>query len=116
VCAHLLGLPNPPKRLVLIGYSYGSVIASAAAGEVPEVVAYAAISYPFTFAWALTLFQSGAFWAQAQTDKPKLFIMGNTVRRWTWARFLGVTLGKGRAEQNLTPMSPLSMFRTTSRA
>ncbi len=34
---HALSLPEPPSHVVLIGYSYGSIIASAIGGETPEV-------------------------------------------------------------------------------
>ena len=29
--------PTPPSKVILIGYSYGSVIATAVGGEAPEV-------------------------------------------------------------------------------
>jgi alpha/beta superfamily hydrolase len=77
VCRYALTqLEEPPARLVVIGYSHGSVVASAVAGEMPEVMAYAAIAYPFSVAWALTLFHQGSFLAAAsQGSKPKLFVM-----------------------------------------
>lgn len=41
-----------------------------------QLSAFAAISYPFGVAWALTLFQGGHYITQAKTAKPKLFVMG----------------------------------------
>lgn len=70
--------PTPPSKIILIGYSYGSVIASAVGGETNDVMAFAAISYPFSVSWALTLFHGGKYLNQAaSTLKPKLFIMGD---------------------------------------
>ena len=40
-------------------------------------MAYAAISYPFSVSWALTLFNGGKYLSQAASTKPKLFIMGD---------------------------------------
>lgn len=102
VCQYVLTqLEEPPARLVLIGYSHGSVVASAVAGEMPEVLAYAAIAYPFSVAWALTLFHQGRFLAAAsQGGKPKLFLMG------TEDNFTGI--GAFRAKVKALP-SPLEV-------
>ncbi len=78
VCEYALTkLDAPPRKLIIIGYSFGSVAGSAVGGEMPEVHAYAAISYPFSVAFALTLFNQGSFFTSAaQGNKPKLFVMG----------------------------------------
>lgn len=36
-CKYLLDLPTPPKHLVLIGYSYGSIIGGSVLDDIPEV-------------------------------------------------------------------------------
>ena len=100
VCQHVLTeLEEPPARLVLIGYSHGSVVASAVAGEMPEVLAYAAIAYPFSVAWALTLFNHGRFLAAAsQGSKPKLFLMG------TLDNFTGIETFRARVKALPSPL------------
>lgn len=79
VCEYALQkLESPPEKLIVIGYSFGSVVGSAVAGEMPEVLAYVAIAYPFSVVWALTLFQHrGLLASAAQGNKPKLFVMGS---------------------------------------
>jgi alpha/beta superfamily hydrolase len=129
VCKHMLNLsPSPPTHLILIGYSYGSIIASSVGGALPEVsrpswvtpqcssaspcrdsssvspppsftrkggscvasldshravigrqvMGYAALSYPFSVSWALTLFQASRYLDTARVDKPKLLLMGDS--------------------------------------
>lgn len=79
VCEYALTqLESPPQKLLIIGYSHGSVVGSALGGEMPQVHAYAAIAYPFSVAFALTLFrQGGYFTSAAKGEKPKLFVMGS---------------------------------------
>lgn len=36
-CDYVLSLPEPPSRLIVIGYSYGSIVGSAVAGDMPQV-------------------------------------------------------------------------------
>ena len=45
----------PPTKIILVGYSYGSMIASAAAGQHPNIVGFVALSSPFSVYWALSL-------------------------------------------------------------
>jgi len=35
------------KRILLVGYSYGSAIACSVADDIEQIIGYAAISYPF---------------------------------------------------------------------
>jgi len=78
---YLLTLPETAKggkvtKVVVVGYSYGSLIAQGAA-QVPEVSAVAALSCPFSFANWLTLFNDKALLGRAQnSNKPKMFVMG----------------------------------------
>jgi len=37
VCSYMMALDPPPKGVVILGYSYGSVIGSAVGGAMPEV-------------------------------------------------------------------------------
>ncbi|KYQ89577.1 hypothetical protein DLAC_09533 [Tieghemostelium lacteum] len=63
------------NRVIMIGYSYGSVIAGSVIDEIPEVIAYTAISYPFgplTFMLLGPLLQS-----TLDSLKPKFFVTGD---------------------------------------
>jgi alpha/beta superfamily hydrolase len=63
------------------------------------VLAYAAIAYPFSVSWALTLFHQGRFLAAAcQGDKPKLFIMG------TDDNFTGIGAFRARVKAIPSPL------------
>lgn len=74
------------RRVVLVGYSYGSVIASAVGGRRVDVVGYVAISYPYSVAWALALCNSRRLLGDAATaadskqaaPKQRLLIMGGS--------------------------------------
>ncbi|KND01965.1 uncharacterized protein SPPG_09026 [Spizellomyces punctatus DAOM BR117] len=68
-----------PKRIVLCGYSYGSVAMGAIAGQVPELAGFISISYPSGVLWFLTLFngkKSQGSLKSISTSIPKLFITG----------------------------------------
>ena len=47
VCRHLLEMPDGPKRLIIVGYSYGSAIASSVVDALPEIKGFVAIAYPY---------------------------------------------------------------------
>jgi hypothetical protein len=65
---------TPTRKIILIGYSYGSVIASSVTDECQNVIGYAAISYPFSpLKWILL----GPLFDKAKSKKPKLFIIGS---------------------------------------
>eukprot|EP00927_Polykrikos_kofoidii_P029039 TRINITY_DN25179_c0_g2_i1.p1 TRINITY_DN25179_c0_g2~~TRINITY_DN25179_c0_g2_i1.p1 ORF type:complete len:402 (-),score=35.76 TRINITY_DN25179_c0_g2_i1:40-1167(-) len=69
-------------RLLLVGYSYGSLITSAAAAadDLGDLVAACVtISPPWPFAWALSLFNSDWILARAATAVcPQLFVVGTS--------------------------------------
>ena len=100
VCQYALTqLDQPPRKLLIIGYSFGSVVGSAVGGEMPEVHAYAAISYPFSVAFALTLFQQARFLTSAaQGNKPKLFVMG------TQDQFTGISAFLAKVKRLPSPI------------
>eukprot|EP01059_Diplonema_ambulator_P006047 TRINITY_DN15821_c0_g1_i1.p1 TRINITY_DN15821_c0_g1~~TRINITY_DN15821_c0_g1_i1.p1 ORF type:complete len:247 (+),score=79.83 TRINITY_DN15821_c0_g1_i1:48-743(+) len=68
-----------PPRIALIGYSYGSLISGSLLSRHPSIALYTAIAYPFSVAWALTLFNQEAYLRPLQESPsiPKLFIHGN---------------------------------------
>ena len=68
----------PPKKVILVGYSYGSMIANAAAGKHDKIVGFVAVSTPFSVFWALSLFNGSMLRNAAKVNKPKLLIMGSS--------------------------------------
>eukprot|EP01120_Amphizonella_sp_Union-15-10_P001249 TRINITY_DN112_c0_g1_i1.p1 TRINITY_DN112_c0_g1~~TRINITY_DN112_c0_g1_i1.p1 ORF type:complete len:233 (+),score=26.76 TRINITY_DN112_c0_g1_i1:172-870(+) len=62
------------SSVLLVGYSYGSVIASSVADEMNEIMGYVSISYPFG---PLSFMLLGHLLSCAKTCKDKLFIMGD---------------------------------------
>jgi len=75
ISRHLLLARPPPDQLLLVGYSYGSVISSSVADEIAEVTAFAAISYPFGPLWFMGL--SPLLKSAKESKKPKLFLLGD---------------------------------------
>ena len=81
MAAHLMELlPQqqgwpPPKRLVIIGYSFGSAVACGVAEEIPSCVGTVAISYPA--GWSSSLLFSSHYRPLRRSTVPKLFLMGD---------------------------------------
>jgi alpha/beta superfamily hydrolase len=83
VMAYLREIEGGPKRLILIGYSYGSMISAAVAGmskSDDSVIASINISYPLGVLWALSFFNTSAMLGRARgcPDMPKLFVIGSS--------------------------------------
>ncbi|WIA30659.1 hypothetical protein OEZ86_000733 [Tetradesmus obliquus] len=76
VAQHLLQLPNGPKELVVIGYSYGACVAANLMEHVPEVVAYVAIGFPLGGMANLALRSRDHWQHLADTPVPKLVVQG----------------------------------------
>eukprot|EP01126_Amoeba_proteus_P007974 TRINITY_DN12918_c0_g1_i1.p1 TRINITY_DN12918_c0_g1~~TRINITY_DN12918_c0_g1_i1.p1 ORF type:complete len:238 (+),score=38.36 TRINITY_DN12918_c0_g1_i1:69-716(+) len=71
-CDYLLA--KEIKKIVLVGYSYGAVIASSCAKERDQIVGFACISYPFgPLNWMLL----GHLLKDMDIPKPKFFVMGD---------------------------------------
>lgn len=66
------------SQVLLVGYSYGSMIAAAAAAEIPECIGYALLGPPLAYGWAVYLFNQGWLCQQAaeSAGKPKLLMIG----------------------------------------
>lgn len=79
LAAHRAHFKLPRLRACwLVGVSYGSVIASAAA-HYDEFDGYVAVAYPYSYLWYCTGFDSKTFYdLAAQSKKPKLFVWGET--------------------------------------
>ena len=66
--------------MLIVGYSYGSLVGAAACSEIPEAIGYACICPPLDYGWALYLMNSWSLWSQAGAgcgDKPKLCMVGD---------------------------------------
>jgi len=68
------------SHVLIVGYSYGSIIGAAAAAEIPSVIGYAALGPPLDYGWALYMFNAQNLRAQAarSAGKPKLLVVGTT--------------------------------------
>jgi len=72
-CNYLLENHKHINKILLIGYSYGSVISSSVAGEIDSVIGFCAISYPFGPLYLMLL---GHLLNKIRVEKPKYFISG----------------------------------------
>ncbi|KAJ3358720.1 hypothetical protein HDU91_005143 [Kappamyces sp. JEL0680] len=66
-------------RLLLVGYSYGSIIGLNAAPEMEDLVGVISISYPSLVVWALTMFQTQSIinnLSKIPAAIPKLLLLG----------------------------------------
>jgi uncharacterized protein len=71
------GIPNV-ESIVLVGYSYGSMISNSCADLFPQIKAFVSIATPFPCYWGLSLFNCALFNKLARmTKKPKLFLCGD---------------------------------------
>ncbi len=70
-----LGIPTL-NRILLVGYSYGSMITNSCVRSRKEIIGYVSISCPFPVIWFLSCFNSYKIWEGMMTVKPKLFLCG----------------------------------------
>ena len=68
-----------PTHILLVGYSYGSLIASSASAIIPRCVGVVAIAPPFAVRHWLLMFNAGYHLKQAASrdDLPRLFLIGS---------------------------------------
>ena len=85
-CAFLRSLEEPPRKIVLIGYSYGSLVVADVADAIDDVAAFAMIAPPLGAASALFLFRDVTSSAAA-SSKPKLALIGEADQFCTRRRF-----------------------------
>jgi hypothetical protein len=81
------------KRILLVGYSYGSVIAGAATASIPECVGMIWIAPPLGYLWALYTFAGNGHLEKARqrSTMPQLMIMGshdNFTSKQTFLKFV----------------------------
>lgn len=70
---------SPPNRLLLVGYSYGSIISASASASIPQVVGVASIAPPIGVRQWLFLFNGNYHLEQARkrSDLPQLLVIGD---------------------------------------
>eukprot|EP01104_Vermistella_antarctica_P020861 TRINITY_DN911_c0_g1_i5.p1 TRINITY_DN911_c0_g1~~TRINITY_DN911_c0_g1_i5.p1 ORF type:complete len:287 (-),score=24.45 TRINITY_DN911_c0_g1_i5:107-967(-) len=77
--------PSPfINRIVICGYSYGSIIGSSIVNELDEISGFVAISYPFGVLYLLFM---GHWMKKSYTDKPNLWLMGTKDNFTSISRF-----------------------------
>lgn len=70
---------NPPSHVILMGYSYGSLISASASATIPNCVCTVSVAPPFSVSHWLLLFNSDHHLKQAAAKQnlPRLFVIGN---------------------------------------
>ncbi|ORX80896.1 alpha/beta-hydrolase [Anaeromyces robustus] len=78
VVEYLRNIEHPPKKIILIGNSFGSMIVTSMADEFPDVISFIAIGFPYSVLWFLSFFHGKEFAAKAaKSKKMKYFIIGD---------------------------------------
>ncbi|CAK9098884.1 unnamed protein product [Durusdinium trenchii] len=79
------------SKILIVGYSYGSIIGAAAAAEIPEAFGYAMIGPPLDYGWALYMFNAANLRAKAASSagKPKLLLVGTNDQFCSMQSFKG---------------------------
>ena len=70
---------KPPNRILVVGYSYGSIIGLSASASIPECIGVAAIAPPLSVRHWLYLFNGNYHLQQARerSNLPKLMVIGS---------------------------------------
>jgi len=70
---------QPPKYVLLVGYSYGSLISASASADIPQCIGVVSIAPPFAVQHWLLLFNHRYHMQQASSrnDLPRLFVLGS---------------------------------------
>jgi uncharacterized protein len=72
-------LPNPPSSILLVGYSYGSLIAASASAHIPQCIGCISMAPPWAVQHWLLMFNSNYHLTQGRSrhDIPRLFVIGD---------------------------------------
>lgn len=83
---------TPPVRLLLVGYSYGSIVAASASASIPQVIGVASIAPPIGVRHWLYLFNGNYHLEQARKrpDLPQLLVIGDQDNFTTEEAFMDV--------------------------
>lgn len=79
------------SQVLIIGYSYGSVIGAAAAAEIPKCIGWATLGPPLDYAWALYVMNGASMRSRAadSAGRPKLMMVGTRDQFCSEATFQG---------------------------
>uniref|UniRef100_A0A7S2K855 AB hydrolase-1 domain-containing protein n=1 Tax=Zooxanthella nutricula TaxID=1333877 RepID=A0A7S2K855_9DINO len=66
-------------QVLVVGYSYGSIIGAAAAADIPQCVGFAVLGPPLDYGWALYVLNASSLRARAarSAGRPKLVMAGS---------------------------------------
>ena len=83
-------LPNPPSTVLLVGYSYGSLISASASARIPACIGCISIAPPWSVQHWLLMFNSNYHLQQSRLrqDLPRLFVIGDIDNFTPEAKFL----------------------------
>jgi len=70
---------SPPRHILLVGYSYGSLITSSASADIPECIGHVSIAPPYGAQHWLLMFHHNYHMRQAaqRQNLPRLFVIGS---------------------------------------
>jgi alpha/beta superfamily hydrolase len=70
---------KPPKHILLVGYSYGSLISASASANIPQCIGQISIAPPFGVKHWLLLFNSNHHLEQAKSREalPRFYVIGD---------------------------------------
>jgi len=108
------------SKVLIVGYSYGSLIGAAAAAEIEETIGYAMIGPPLDYGWALYIFNAAKLRAKAANSagKPKLLLVGTNDQFCSVKSFKGFadTLPGPKEMQVMEGMDHFSLFKPLKKA
>ena len=95
-------LSRPPTRILLVGYSYGSIVSASASSQIPECIGVASVAPPLGVRHWLFMFHGNYHLDQAasRSDLPQLMIMGSKDNFTSEDVFMDIV--KGRMSQAST--------------
>ncbi|ORY57366.1 alpha/beta-hydrolase [Neocallimastix californiae] len=78
VVEYVRNIEHPPKKIILIGNSFGSMVVCATADEFPDVISFIAIGFPYSVLWFLSMFHGKEIAEKAaKSKKMKFFLIGD---------------------------------------
>lgn len=108
------------SQVLIVGYSYGSVIGMAAAAEIPQCIGFVALGPPLDYAWALYIRNGPSLLARAKDSagKPKLLVVGTRDQFCSEASFskLVTELPEPKKAEVLDGVDHFSLFQRLAAA
>jgi len=107
-------------QVLIVGYSYGSLIGAAAAAAIPQCIGWAALGPPLSYGWALYLFNGSSLRARAANSegRPKFLMVGTEDQFCSEAAFRDFVqaLPEPKASLLLPGLNHFGLFREVPRA